>query len=181
MCPATREATAPPEPRLFVGLWPREHVRRALTSYQGAWTWPSGARLMEPESLHVTLHFIGAYPSHRIPRLREAIAEACVPRFNLEFGACEVWPGGIAIVHVRPNSALSALHRRVGAQLQGLGIALDSRPFSPHVTLARRAAGASMPNTALDVTEEVTAMVLAESVRAPTPHYEHLQIYRFMQ
>lgn len=167
-------------PRLFVGLWPGEDGCRALTSHQTEWSWPPGARLMEPESLHVTLHFIGAFPTDRLPELHSALASVHARRFGLEFGEPEVWPGGIAIVHVRSNAALSELHRLVGVRLQQLGIELDSRPFAPHVTLARRAGGATMPGEALGATDDVDAMVLAESVRAPTPHYEQLHTYRLV-
>lgn len=115
---------------------------------------------MEPQSLHVTLHFIGAFNP-----------------FTTELGKAAVWPGGIAVVHVRPNAALTEVHRLVGVQLQQLGIELDSRPYAPHVTLARRASGATMPSQALGAVEEVDSMVLAESVSSPTPHYDHLRTY----
>ena len=163
--------------RLFVGLWLGEDTRRALVSHQLEWSWPPGARLMEPESLHVTLHFIGAFPSERLPELDLGLATANAPRFNLEFGEPDVWPGGIAVLHVRPNAALTELHRLVGIQLRQLGIELDARPYAPHVTLARRASGATTPSQVVGAIEQVDSMVLAESVSSPTPHYDHLRTY----
>jgi 2'-5' RNA ligase len=164
-------------PRLFVGLWPAPAQRRELVAYGEQWGWPLRARLVSPDDLHVTLHFLGGVLCEQLPDLDAALAavrSACV---RLEFGQPEVWPGGIAIVHILPNQALTDLHRLVGIQLRQLGISLDSRPYSPHVTLARNAHGATPPARGLRLVHDAGAMVLAESVAMPTPHYAHLRVY----
>ena len=57
----------------------------------------------------------------------------------------EVFRGGIAVALLEAEPALLALHARVGEVLAGLGVALEARPYRPHVTLARKAGGSRSP------------------------------------
>lgn len=131
--------------RLFIALWPDAATRAALAEWQRAWSWPERAAVVPPERLHLTLHFLGNVPSQR----RSALAEVLqVPRevIALEFGLSEIWPHGIAVL--RPLAippALARLHSALAPRVSGFGLALDQRPYQPHVTLARRAAGARPP------------------------------------
>lgn len=47
-----------------------------------------------------------------------------------------------------PPAPLLALHRSIGQVLQQQGIALDKRPWQPHITLARQARGTDLPSLA---------------------------------
>jgi 2'-5' RNA ligase len=131
--------------RLFVGLWPDADTRDALQASAGTWSWPAGARCTPPERLHLTVHFLGAVPADRLAALREALRvpwSGCV----LEFDRAMVWPGGIAVLEAsRVPAALADLHGALAARLPGLGLPVDPRPWRPHVTLARKAAGAHPP------------------------------------
>lgn len=154
-------------------------MRRELVAYGEHWGWPQGARVVRPQDLHVTLQFLGDIASERLPDLDAALKAVRSVNVPVEMGQPEVWPGGIAIVHVLPNGSLTELHRLIGTQLQQLGIALDSRLYWPHITLARNARGATPPAQGLRLAHDCDAMVLAESLAAPTPHYEHLRVYPF--
>jgi 2'-5' RNA ligase len=84
-------------------------------------------------------------PAQRLPDLVEVLQ---VPReaITLEFGQSEIWPHGTAVL--RPLAipqALARLHSALAPRVSGFGLALDERPYQPHVTLARRAAGAQAP------------------------------------
>jgi 2'-5' RNA ligase len=76
-----------------------------------------------------------------------------------------VWPGGVGVLTLCATPPLSALHRRLGAALTHLGIALDARPFAPHVTLARRATDAGAPVALPDLAWRTGAVALVESRR----------------
>lgn len=130
--------------RLFIGLWPDGVTRDALMAWQQSWTWPGTASLVRPERLHLTLHFLGDVPAMR---LGDLVAALRVPfaHFSLRFGHGELWPRGTAVVlpeHV-PDE-LDKLHSNLSTALERIGMHAESRPYRPHVTLARRAFGAAM-------------------------------------
>lgn len=137
---------APPDTlRLFLALWPPAGVLEALQAHAAAWSWPAQARATRPERLHVTLHFLGSVADARLPALRTTLAVPW-PGAELVFDEARVWPGGIAVLEastVPPE--LAALHAELAARLAALDIALEARPWRPHVTLARKAFGARPP------------------------------------
>ena len=131
--------------RLFVAVWPDAPVRDALADWRRAWAWPSGAAMVPPGRLHLTLHFLGNVAAPKLASLAAALRVPFEP-FELHFGHAEVWPGGTAVL--RPDAtppALLELHGRLAAGLAALDRPVDSRPYKPHVTLARRADGAAPP------------------------------------
>lgn len=161
--------------RLFLALWPEALVRRQLAAYRDAWRWPPGARPVADETLHVTLHFIGAFARACVPALVASLACVPVPRMRLRAGAAEVWKGGIAVLRVDGGPALMALHARLGALLSQSGVALDERPFSPHVTLARKAAAAVAPGATPTLAWSAGGFALVESVPGAAARYEVME------
>lgn len=137
--------TPPPAWRLFLALWPSAVERDATLAHAASWAWPAQVRRAPADRLHVTLHFIGAVEAGRVPALADALATRFEP-VRLAFDEAEVWPGGIAVL--RPSrlpASLEALHGRLGAALDGFGLPPETRPYKPHVTLARKAQGAQPP------------------------------------
>lgn len=134
-----------PSLRLFVALWPDAAARQALAAYRDRWRWPEAARQVAPQNLHATLHFIGRFAVERVGALGDGLATVPAPALELQPSGAEVWKGGIAVLKLRGGPALARLHARIGAVLSALDIALDERPFAPHVTLAREAFGARPP------------------------------------
>lgn len=131
--------------RLFIALWPDPQVRHVLRTWRDAWDWPRGATPVKDERLHMTLHFLGSVSSTHIPGLREALAVPFEP-FELEFGQPTLWPHGVAVLE--PNAApgqLLQLHADLGSALQRLDMPVEERAFKPHVTMARRALKAAVP------------------------------------
>jgi 2'-5' RNA ligase len=100
------------------------------------------------ERLHLTLHFIGAVPVARLAEVGDGLAVPCAP-FDLQFDEAAAWPRGLAVLSPREvPAALVELHQRLAGALQRLALPVESRPWRPHVTLARRAAGAVPPAAA---------------------------------
>jgi 2'-5' RNA ligase len=132
--------------RLFTALWPDPADRAALAGCQRGWSWPDRVSVVPPERLHLTLHFLGNVPSWRLRGLIDVLRVPC-ESFSLEFGQAELWPHGIAVL--RPLAIPDGLRRLYAAlapRVSGYGLPLDDRPYQPHVTLARRAAGARPPS-----------------------------------
>lgn len=134
----------PSTTRLFLALWPDPPVRHLLMQWRDAWNWPKGASPVHPDKLHVTLHFLGALPSERLPELLEGFDVPFTP-FRLDFGRAALWHNGIAVLEpLAQPPELLALHARLSDALVALGLQPETRPYRPHVTMARRA-GAAMP------------------------------------
>lgn len=133
----------PPVARLFVALWPDAATRERLIGWQQQGRWTPAARPTLPEHLHLTLHFIGGVPRDQVPLFAAALSGPA-PSFELNLGRVEVWRNGAAVIEpdICPE-VLTALHERLGQALVQQGIALDARPWRPHVTLARKAVGST--------------------------------------
>lgn len=167
-------SSAPPFARLFLALWPGPAGLRSLASWQHRWTWPPGAAVVPAERLHVTLHFIGPVPLARLTEVAHGLAVP-MSRFDLTFGRAEIWPRGLAVLCTDAvPEPLTALHAHLQASLQRLALPVETRPFRPHVTLARKAAGAAPPADALHLTWRVTSYALVRSQGG----YHTLQRYR---
>jgi RNA 2',3'-cyclic 3'-phosphodiesterase len=164
-----------PDPaRLFLALWPEASLRARLAAYRDAWRWPAGAKPVADATLHLTLHFIGALARQRIPALAASLATVPVGRIVLRPGGCELWRGGIAVLRFESDAAVAELHRRLGADLADAGIALDPRPFAPHVTLARKAAKAEPPAERTAFEWRASGFALVESLPGGSARYEVL-------
>lgn len=134
--------------RLFLALWPDEPARHALQAWQAAVPWPAGARPTAGANLHLTLHFIGAVPRAHVPALSQALgaAAAAFEPCTLQLDEFTVWPRGIALLQPQQTEpALAQLHTALGAVLAAQGLPVETRPYRPHVTLARHAEGAALP------------------------------------
>jgi 2'-5' RNA ligase len=163
--------------RLFLAVWPDPDAGAALARCRDAWAWPPGARPVADERLHLTLHFIGSFPVESIAALDEALAEVPMPATRLRAQGFELWRGGIAVLRLDDDPVLTALHAALAAVLTGRGVALDSRPFAPHVTLARKAGGAARPSAAVDLDWRVSGFVLVESITGANAAYRVLRRY----
>ena len=131
--------------RLFLALWPEQRVREQLAQARDAWAWPHKSTPVPAERLHLTLHFLGDLPTSRLPELSAGLAVPFEP-FELSLNTPQLWAHGVAVLEpATVPSALLALQCALGAALIRLGVSLDARSYRPHVTLARRAAAASVP------------------------------------
>jgi 2'-5' RNA ligase len=149
--------------RLFLALWPHPAVRASLQAWRDAWTWPRGAAPVPADKLHLTLHFLGDVARARVPGLAAGFALPFAP-FGLRFGRGTMWHSGIAVLEpVEEPPALLDLHARLSQALVGLGLAPEARAYRPHVTMARRAAGAGVPEAVPAVDWQVDRYALVES------------------
>jgi 2'-5' RNA ligase len=110
-----------------------------------------------PESLHVTLKFLGEIDESRVEPIRGALAEALrgSHRFSVEVEGIGTFPGAGAPkviwagLKVNGSEHLRHLAAMVDQALTPLGFPSEERPFSPHLTLARVKDGARLVAQAL--------------------------------
>ena len=135
---------------------------------------------MADERLHLTLHFIGSFPDQAIGSLEERLATVPTGPMTMRAGGAELWRGGIAVLRVEPEPPLMLLQTTLAAVLSTLGVPLDSRPFAPHVTMARRAMRARPPeqtNTAA-IVWEARGFALVQSITGANTAYRVLRSYQ---
>ncbi|MBT2325019.1 RNA 2',3'-cyclic phosphodiesterase [Variovorax paradoxus] len=111
----------------------------AVAKVQQSLPWPATARLTPRQSIHVTLHFIGQMPRGRLRELVGAFAVSSRP-VQLSFDRLELWSRGLVVLTAshRP-AALLDLHAALSERLVRVGLPVESRPYLPHITLARSA------------------------------------------
>jgi RNA 2',3'-cyclic 3'-phosphodiesterase len=95
-----------------------------------------------PEGIHLTLKFLGQVSGPQAEQVTEAL-RVCGPfeRFAVEVKGFGFFPDArrprVFWAGVEVPPALGELAARVEAAMQKLGFAPESRPFAPHLTLAR--------------------------------------------
>jgi RNA 2',3'-cyclic 3'-phosphodiesterase len=152
-------------PRLFFALWPDESVRDELHRAAQLAHQSAGGRLMRRDNLHQTLVFIGEIAEKRKPDLSAVASNIEAKLCQLQFGTVGYWRHN-HIVWAAPVTTPAPLAQLVSALEAGLsaaGVAYDSRPYSPHVTLVRDAhRRAPLPSICFDWL--LRDFVLVESV-----------------
>lgn len=152
-----------PSLRLFLALWPDDAVRAQLRAWRDLWAWPRGAAPVDTAKLHLTLHFLGSVPSGQLPALLDGFALPFSP-FELQLGRPELWHNGIAVLapHAVPQALLD-LHAGLSQSLQDLGLRAEERAYRPHVTMARRAREAVVPQDGPEIVWKADRYALVES------------------
>jgi 2'-5' RNA ligase len=134
--------------RLFVGVGIGDEVRRSLASVVERLRARARVRWSAVEGLHVTLKFIGDWPDDGVDDVHGALAEIARSAFDVRVRGVGWFPGARAprVFWIGVESdALSELATRVERALVPLGVAAETRSFTPHLTLAR-----IRPGTPLD-------------------------------
>lgn len=126
--------------RLFIAVLLSDSALAALARAQGQIKAAGGqGRFTPPQNLHLTLAFLGECESAQpAGQAIEATAFAPFPLELGELGRFKRPEGDILYAGLKPCDALQVLHRELSANLRRAGFALDSRPYAPHLTLARK-------------------------------------------
>ena len=127
------------ERRVFFAALPEPGTLRQLEA--GLKSLPAGlGRRVPVENLHMTLAFVGAVSDERLACLCAKAGKLVAPdiamtleRLGCFARAAVLWLGPQAVPDV-----LSDLAATLAGVLADCGAVAESRPFSPHVTLARR-------------------------------------------
>lgn len=128
--------------RLFIAL-PIEVSPSLRVQLQELAALGRSVRPTRPEQIHLTLKFLGDIHVERIPALKTALDEVGPRHHPFAWSIQElaafpnaqrprvVWAG------VEPKEPIIALAAEIDSLLEPLGVSKESRPYCPHVTLAR--------------------------------------------
>ncbi len=133
--------------RTFIAIELEEAQRSALAQAQARLKGFSAGRLVRwvaPESIHLTIKFLGGVDAGMIPALERAVqtASAQIPPFDLTIGGIGAFPNPrrarVVWVGLSGQTLMAEqLAGRLEAECGALGFAREERPFSPHLTLGR--------------------------------------------
>jgi RNA 2',3'-cyclic 3'-phosphodiesterase len=132
--------------RSFIAIELPGDVKKALTRLQGRFkSGDSGqVKWVEPENLHLTLHFLGNIPTDAVSPIITALEQAAAGtrHFQLDVGGLGVFPDLRRVQTIWVGLAgdldkLDKLYKDIGANLTPLGHKPETRPFSPHLTIGR--------------------------------------------
>lgn len=138
--------------RLFVAVDLDERARAALAGSAGmlrAHLESAGGlrgtavKWVEARHMHLTLHFVGELDDRRVPAIVNALSEPLpTAPVVLSLGGWGLFPsrGDPRVVWAGVTDGVEGLrtaHRLTGDRLRALGLALEPRPLSPHLTVGR--------------------------------------------
>jgi 2'-5' RNA ligase len=151
MCPGTDSPAGAPWARSFIALAPDAATRAQLAALPAL----PDARPTHVDDLHLTVAFIGA-----ISDAQRHLLASGLPRLVARMGpmpalaplGIDAWPSRdrprVRVALYALPDALAGLVGRVQAALAAADLPIDTRPFRPHITLARFARGAEACATA---------------------------------
>lgn len=100
-------------------------------------------RWARPESLHLTLAFLGEIPEEELEKLGKAmlsIGDSFAP-LTVRAGGLGAFPGPnrprVVWLGLQGGQSLAALQAALTRELRQRDLAWDDKPFKPHLTLAR--------------------------------------------
>jgi len=134
--------------RLFFALWPDDATRAALAARGEDLHRVTGGRATRPESLHITLAFLGDCDPARCDAVLAAAARVRPRPFELVLDRAGLWAHNriawLGASEMPPE--LEALVRGLRGALADAGLPFDAKPFVPHITVARKVRpGSALP------------------------------------
>src|SRR5208283_1647383 len=136
--------------RIFVGIDLDSEVRGRISRFlEGVASFAPEARWVHPESLHITLKFIGEQTAERVEAIAQRLRRVGGSAFEIRFGGYGFFPTAKAPrvfwigVHAGPE--LAELAENIDIATAELGVPREDRPYNPHLTLARAGGRSGSP------------------------------------
>ncbi len=128
--------------RLFTGIDLPEVVLEPLERLLARLRPTAHLKWSPIDNLHITTKFIGGWPEDKLDALKTALgAVAKRPPIGITIGSLGWFPNPhkphVFWAGVHGGSALSGLARDIEQALDPLGIAAETKAYTPHLTLAR--------------------------------------------
>jgi len=133
--------------RVFVGLDIDESIRERIERFmEGVRGFAPDGRWVRPESLHVTLKFIGEKSPAAVGHIQQTLSAVGAAPFDVTFRGYGFFPNAKAArvfwIGISADSKLAALASQVDQATFATGVPKEEHVYSPHLTLARAGTGA---------------------------------------
>lgn len=136
--------------RIFVALDIDENIRSRIAKFADDLRPHAPAvRWVKPESLHITLQFIGEKPDTVVKQVEQTLSSISTAPFQVTFAGSGFFPTPKAArvfwIGIAAEAGLAQLAAKIDKSLGEIGIPKEERAFSPHLTLARSSGGSGAP------------------------------------
>jgi 2'-5' RNA ligase len=136
--------------RVFVALDIDDGIRSRIARYlDGVRGFVPDARWVRPESLHVTLKFIGEKSEDEVGQITRTLGTIVAESMEMKIRGYGFFPGPqrprVFWIGIEAGPELTSLAAVVDEKLAALAIPREEHAFSPHLTLARGAGGSGSP------------------------------------
>ena len=136
--------------RLFIALDIDDAVRERIVRFMdGVQGFAPDARWVMPESLHVTLKFIGEQPEPLVEQINTALGTVSARAAEIQIRSYGFFPTAktarVFWIGMEAGPQLASLAAAIDDKTASLGIPKEERAFSPHLTLARGPGGSGSP------------------------------------
>jgi RNA 2',3'-cyclic 3'-phosphodiesterase len=159
--------------RIFVGIDLDQEIRAKIARFlEGVRGFSPDARWVRPESLHVTLKFIGEQKPEQVDAIKDRLRSVAGRAIEIHFGGCGFFPTAKAArvfwIGIQAGPELVELATKIDAAVAELGIPREDRPYRPHLTLARGGGGSGAPKWRKGDGSNATFAVLDKRLAAMT-------------
>jgi len=171
--------------RIFVGLNIDDAIHQRIQRFiEGVSGFAPDARWVRPESLHVTLKFIGEKPAETVEEIKRTVSQIRTKSFEISFRGYGFFPTAKAArvfwVGIESDSQLPSLAKAVDEATSALGIPREDHPFAPHLTLARGGGRSGAPRWRKGDAPNKNFQLLQEKLAAlPTPDFGTMATHEF--
>ena len=136
--------------RIFIGIDLDDEVRTKIARFlEGVRGFAPDARWVRPESLHITLKFIGEQKPEQVEAISDRLRRIEGSAIEIHLGGHGFFPtvksARVFWIGIRAGPELAALATNIDMAVAELAIPREDRPFSPHLTLARGGGGSGSP------------------------------------
>jgi 2'-5' RNA ligase len=171
--------------RIFVALDIDATIRQRIQRFlEGVSGFAPDARWVRPESLHITLKFIGEKPNETVEEIKRALSAIRAEAIKIAFRGSGFFPTAKAArvfwVGIESGPQLPALAQAIDEATFALGVPKESHAFTPHLTLARGGGRSGAPRWRKDDTPNKNFQRLQEKLAAlPAPDFGTMAAHEF--
>jgi RNA 2',3'-cyclic 3'-phosphodiesterase len=157
--------------RIFIGIDLDDEVRAKIARFlDGVRGFAPDVRFVRPESLHITLKFIGEQKPEVVEAISDRLRRVEGRAIDIHLGGHGFFPTAksprVFWIGIQAGPELGQLATNIDAGVAELGIPREDRPFSPHLTLARGGSGSGSPKRRKSDRPNSTFAVLEKRVAA---------------
>jgi RNA 2',3'-cyclic 3'-phosphodiesterase len=168
--------------RVFIAIDIDDAIRERISLYMdGVRGFAPDVRWVNPESLHLTLKFIGEQPEPAVEQIKQSLTTVAASAMQIHFCGHGFFPTAksarVFWIGIESGPELASLAAATDTKTAALGIPKEDRAFNPHLTLARGRGSSGSPhqhksdgpNRAFQRLQEKLAVLSAPEFGTMTP------------
>ena len=170
--------------RLFVALDIDDSIRARIARFlDGVRGFAPDAHWVRPESLHVTLKFIGEQSEDKLEKIRQALESIVANKIEMNIRGYGFFPGPgrprLFWIGIESSAELASLATTIDENLAELAIPKEEHIFSPHLTLARGAGNSGSPRKQKGDTRRSFQHLQETLAALPNPEFGTMSAHEF--